>query len=498
MSEFLQSGQHLDADQISAFVESALPAHEREEMLAHLAVCADCREVVALTLPEMGEAVAPEVVIERKRWFWNWRFAWAPALAAASFVVIVVLIHKAGETQKEAGGSNQVALEREAPAAPVPALGLTEQPGGGRVPGPSEGSPRAGAAKMAESGRQLSTAKSVTDLPIEGRNFAALAPLGLGGQRPQVKAGAPVGQVNGPVKTTAGAAFEGAIGGPVARNAPAPVVVPQTQSPTSGAGNATVNVSAESVEVTAAASLQVEPAPVGGSLASNALGSVPLQDKRLRKELPSHLPVLSSVANGDRVLAIDGQNALFFSKDGGKHWKAVPTPWQGLAVRVELTGYRAGAMLMMPIAGGAGQGGVGGVVTDATGAVIPGADVVLTNAATGGARMATTDVSGRYSLGGLEPGVYSIAVRARGFMSESLGNVTVGGSRTIVQDFTLRVGSSTETVEVTADAAVVTKPALRKGRALASGPVGAPAFEVTTDAGQVWTSADGQSWMLKK
>ena len=37
MSEALQFGQHPDADQISAFVEQALPAHEREQMLGHMA-----------------------------------------------------------------------------------------------------------------------------------------------------------------------------------------------------------------------------------------------------------------------------------------------------------------------------------------------------------------------------------------------------------------------------------------------------------------------------
>ena len=44
---------HPDADQIGAFVEQALPEHEREQMLDHLAVCAECRAIVALSLPEV-------------------------------------------------------------------------------------------------------------------------------------------------------------------------------------------------------------------------------------------------------------------------------------------------------------------------------------------------------------------------------------------------------------------------------------------------------------
>ncbi len=48
MSERLQSGLHLDAEILNAFAEGALPAYEREQALAHLAVCADCREIVFL------------------------------------------------------------------------------------------------------------------------------------------------------------------------------------------------------------------------------------------------------------------------------------------------------------------------------------------------------------------------------------------------------------------------------------------------------------------
>jgi len=55
MSEHFQTGQHPDADQLSAFVEHALPVHEHEWMLAHLAVCPDCRSVVAVSMPPEEE-----------------------------------------------------------------------------------------------------------------------------------------------------------------------------------------------------------------------------------------------------------------------------------------------------------------------------------------------------------------------------------------------------------------------------------------------------------
>ena len=48
MSELFQSGQHPDADQLSAFMEHALPAHEQEQTLAHLFICPRCGVIVAL------------------------------------------------------------------------------------------------------------------------------------------------------------------------------------------------------------------------------------------------------------------------------------------------------------------------------------------------------------------------------------------------------------------------------------------------------------------
>src|SRR6266436_9420550 len=42
---------HPDADLLTAFAEQALSATERDGVLQHLALCGDCREVVALALP---------------------------------------------------------------------------------------------------------------------------------------------------------------------------------------------------------------------------------------------------------------------------------------------------------------------------------------------------------------------------------------------------------------------------------------------------------------
>jgi hypothetical protein len=62
VAERLQSGAksqtHPDPDLLSAFVERLLSPREQNQVLEHLAHCSDCREVVALSLPESAETAA--------------------------------------------------------------------------------------------------------------------------------------------------------------------------------------------------------------------------------------------------------------------------------------------------------------------------------------------------------------------------------------------------------------------------------------------------------
>jgi Carboxypeptidase regulatory-like domain/TonB dependent receptor len=99
------------------------------------------------------------------------------------------------------------------------------------------------------------------------------------------------------------------------------------------------------------------------------------------------------------------------------------------------------------------QGSLAGTVTDATGAQIPGAAVVATNVATGGAHAVVTTSTGAYIINGLAPGTYEVAVSAAGFAAyKAKAEVTVGGHLTL--DAKLTVNASAETVEVTAEGGV--------------------------------------------
>src|ERR1700761_3716918 len=63
-------------------------------------------------------------------------------------------------------------------------------------------------------------------------------------------------------------------------------------------------------------------------------------------------------------------------------------------------------------------GGISGNVTDATGAVIPGAAVNLTSLDTGATQTTTTNQAGDYSFTLLKPGRYQVTVTQAGFSKE--------------------------------------------------------------------------------
>jgi hypothetical protein len=104
---------------------------------------------------------------------------------------------------------------------------------------------------------------------------------------------------------------------------------------------------------------------------------------------------------------------------------------------------------------GAMTGGIGalsGVVTDASGAVIPGALVSATSEASGYAATATTDEQGRYGFANLPSGNYRVEFSSPGFRKGMLQGLLLGRGHEQVQNMTLQVGSASETVTVSAAA----------------------------------------------
>src|SRR5229473_6765370 len=107
----------------------------------------------------------------------------------------------------------------------------------------------------------------------------------------------------------------------------------------------------------------------------------------------------------------------------------------------------------------ANEGGVAGTVSgriaDQNGAVVAGATVTITNEATNQSFTTTTTSEGTYQSQALSPGNYSVRVNASGFKQHLITSVAVGANGPAHASATLEVGSVSETVTVTADAAAI-------------------------------------------
>ena len=113
--------------------------------------------------------------------------------------------------------------------------------------------------------------------------------------------------------------------------------------------------------------------------------------------------------------------------------------------------FYAGALLMFGIATccyGQFSSNLQGTVQDPNGAVIPGATLTLTNSATGVTHTTTSGAQGDFRVVSLAPGDYQLSVSASGFATAKVA-VKLQTEQTMNLPVTLRVGSQTQTVQVT-------------------------------------------------
>lgn len=430
MNQKLHSGPHPDADQLSVFVEGADTATEREQTLAHLAECGECREIVFLMQrPVVASSTAEQVP---KEWIWlRWLVPAGLAGAALAGLALLLIylrpsatvpenVRQSAEVQQpeiaapgtplaQSGNSAPVAQaendkksrvatstakQKSEGAADSKATNVGSHPASAGVANPgtetrlSSGSAAASAGAAAapkpdaQSGSDLSSAV-VQQLPQTGRDVTSLQPsvsqpraqaatpqdsLETQQNLPALRVERPSGQdetlsgVSGRVTDITGAVIPkatvalhdasgntrqmatGADGSFRLTGLPAghydlTVTAPRFRSnqqsidlkPSEVAmlqPVLAVGATTQSVEVTASApSIETDSASVA-AIAAN---------------LPSRLPVASSVSLGKRILSLDGAGSLFLSRNAGKSWKKVHPQWSGKAVRVDLIPSEAAA-----------------------------------------------------------------------------------------------------------------------------------------------------------
>jgi len=98
---------------------------------------------------------------------------------------------------------------------------------------------------------------------------------------------------------------------------------------------------------------------------------------------------------------------------------------------------------------------ISGTVKDSTGAVQPGAQVVILNTDTGVARTVQSDPAGRYLASLLALGNYRITATQQGFQTEVRSGIVLTVGQDAVVDLTLSAGAVTQTVEVTGEASTI-------------------------------------------
>jgi hypothetical protein len=120
--------------------------------------------------------------------------------------------------------------------------------------------------------------------------------------------------------------------------------------------------------------------------------------------------------------------------------------------------FTAAAVSLMPAdswAQGETTSAILGQITDSSNAVVPAATVTVTNRDTGLKRSAKTDDAGRFNFPQLKPGSYTVRVEAQGFEPQQADNVVSALGQKETVNLTLGVAQSKQTVEVTAEAAII-------------------------------------------
>jgi len=96
-------------------------------------------------------------------------------------------------------------------------------------------------------------------------------------------------------------------------------------------------------------------------------------------------------------------------------------------------------------------GSIAGVVTDSSGAVVPGAQVTATNVGTSAARSIQSSDSGAYSIANLPVGSYTVSFEKAGFKPMKFDGVTVSVAQTVPVNAQFQLGAIQETVTVTTE-----------------------------------------------
>lgn len=344
MNSLLQSDMHPDAESLNALTEQALPAAEREHVLAHVAACERCRKIVYLaTDTAAAELISystaqvaratPPLEPPQRSWILNWRLAWIPILAISCIIVAVAVFENSREASM---ATHSAQIER----LPLPPQAELRSPATSRSKTPQMNLPApAVAAKQAQVAKQKEVGSAVGRVPEADKSVPQKS-------EPALRASAAVRQTDA-LQSLPAASFAG--GQPqqndalkkedakdlqmqTARNG---AVSEQKSASESAADNAKAQGSSNMAalapiaphQATALASVHPPYDATGGPVSS-----------ALRKTIPVILPggrnAISVATHKTRMVAIDASGLAFLSEDAGNQWSVIPASWTGRATVV--------------------------------------------------------------------------------------------------------------------------------------------------------------------
>src|SRR5262245_52828328 len=87
---------------------------------------------------------------------------------------------------------------------------------------------------------------------------------------------------------------------------------------------------------------------------------------------------------------------------------------------------------------------LGGTVSDASTALIPGVAITAPNTQTGTVTAVVSNQAGAYQFASLQTGIYKVTAELPGFQTQTYSNVSLGVSQQVRLNFTLQVGGVTQ------------------------------------------------------
>ncbi len=462
---------HPDADLLTAFAERSLPDHERTVVLEHLARCGDCREIVALALPEIEPAQAT-IRPSPSGWFtWpalRWGFVTAGVVAVASLAILQFQRRAQHPTTasvlKQPApveiAANEPKKEVDRFVALAPDKGKMQKRQAPAIPAFADsvnGAVAADVEKKNEVHGEAARVLAPQATPVVGGNVGAV----IGGPLPHGPRLANQYQQQNNVQNQIPAPAPPAFG---------------TQRPSEASANGGAPAAPETVEVTSAA---------------------PMIDNR-----------------GISLDAQQVQNLPKAETPSGENYVRAKPPTPNADAKTN--GQAAQQVALLRLRSHAAPGQIGGYVVDPSGAAVSNARITITSSKAGKPTTAVTDARGEWLIAGLPTGSYKAQAAATGFKTTVL-ELNYDANQPSAFAFTLSPGSVSETVEVAAATAQVQTDSAKIGSTISSNTItqlpvngrsftdlspvllplwsisGAGALQRSLDHGSTWQTVDVNS-----